>query len=83
MIQLVIYIADNCDTCQRVVDSATRLSYNLPYVKLLVKNIKEYRSNASIVPAVFVNQNLFCYGDFDNHKLLEMISEQNCEEILK
>jgi glutaredoxin len=77
MSYLVIYIVDNCETCNRVVDSAKALSNNYPNVQLKIRNIKESKSKLSIVPAVFINNNLFCYGDFDNNKLIEVITKQS------
>jgi hypothetical protein len=76
MSYLVIYIVDNCETCNRVVDSAKSLSNNYPNVQLKIRNIKESKSKLSIVPAVFINNNLFCYGDFDKNKLIEVITKQ-------
>lgn len=76
MIYLVIYTAENCSTCQRVVKSAKELISNSPNVELTIKNIKDTNKKLTIVPAVFINQNLFCYGDIDKQKLTELIRKQ-------
>ena len=76
MIYLVIYTAANCPTCQRVVESAKQLTTNAPNVELTIKNVKDCDRKITIVPAVFINQNLFCYGDFDRQKLSELIKKQ-------
>ena len=76
MIYLVIYTAENCPTCQRVVESAKELANGVPNVELTIKNIKDCDRKITIVPAVFINQNLFCYGDFDKQKLSELIRKQ-------
>lgn len=76
MIYLVIYTAENCPICQRVVKSAKELISNSLNVELTIKNIKDTNKKLTIVPAVFINQNLFCYGDIDKQKLTELIRKQ-------
>lgn len=76
MICLVIYTSENCPTCQRVVESAEELTCNNPNVNLIIKNIKDSDRNISVVPAIFINQNLICYGDFDKQKLSSLIRKQ-------
>ena len=43
MIYLVIYTAENCPTCQRVVDSAKEIVNRAPNVELSIKNIKDQK----------------------------------------
>ncbi len=74
---IVIYVADNCTTCDRVISSAKTISSTYPNVELKIKNYKETKKNLTIVPAIFLNQNLFCYGDFDKQKLIQVISRPN------
>lgn len=75
MIYLIVYIVNDCETCNRVVTSARKAIVNLPKVELKVKNINELNKNLAIVPAVFINNHLYCYGDFDSKKLLETLNQ--------
>ena len=76
MIYLVIYTADNCPSCIRVISSVKKITKNFPNVDLKIKNIREADRKITIVPAVYVNQDLFCYGDIDNEKLISLIQKQ-------
>ena len=40
-------------------------------------NVKDSEKNISIVPAVFINEELYCYGDFDDQKLLTKLNSSN------
>jgi len=75
MIYLIVYIVNDCETCNRVVSSAKKVTASLPNVELQIKNISELNKSLAIVPAVFINNNLFCYGDFDNKKLIETLDK--------
>ena len=76
MTYLVIYISDNCQSCRRVVDVAEQFALTNNNISLEVKNIEECERNVSIVPAVFIDDNLYCYGDFDSYKLNKFIKKK-------
>ena len=76
MVYLVVYVADECEACKRVILLAETITSNYPNVNLDIKNINLTNKKLTIVPAVFVNENLFCYGEFDKSKLSEVISNQ-------
>lgn len=79
---LIIYVADNCKACTKAVTSAKAIIDNLPNVTLKIKNIREAKRGVTIVPAVFFNQTLFCYGELDEVKLIKLILENTEQELL-
>jgi len=79
---LIIYVADNCKTCSRVITAAKSAVYNYPNLTLKIKNIKDVKRRITIVPAVYLNNSLFCYGEFDKAKLIEHILEETKQETI-
>ena len=77
MTYLEIYISENCETCNRVVLFAEQFSKIYSNINLKIININQSEKSLSIVPAIFINQKLFCYGEFDKNKILEEISRKN------
>ena len=73
MIYIVIYTAENCSTCERVVSSVKSITQEFSNTELKIKNISEHKGKTLIVPAVFVNNRLFCYGELTKEKLLKQI----------
>jgi predicted thioredoxin/glutaredoxin len=68
---ITLFITDNCLSCQRVENQIKELLRNRKEINLLVENIKKVNSNGIIiVPAVFVNDKLYSYGDLDEEKFL-------------
>jgi predicted thioredoxin/glutaredoxin len=66
---ITLFITDNCLSCQRVENQIKELLRNRKEINLLVENIKKVNSNGIIiVPAVFVNDKLYSYGDLDEEK---------------
>ena len=78
MIYIVVYITENCTACARVVASAQNIVDKFSTTKLKVKNISELNTKCQIAPAVFINDRLFCYGEFDKRKLIEQITILYC-----
>ena len=73
MIYLIIYVSDNCSACTRVVSSAKKIADELNNVNVQIKKITELNGQIIISPAIFVNNELFCYGDIDPQKLRNKI----------
>jgi hypothetical protein len=46
---------------------------NYSNIHLQVLNINESKKPISIVPAIYVDNELFCYGEIDNNKLKKII----------
>lgn len=73
MVNLIVYVTNNCDACKRAISSAHSIQSKFDNVHLEIKNIANVKSKVAIVPAIFINQNLFCYGEFDVTKLINAI----------
>lgn len=71
---MIIYVSDNCSTCTRVVSLAKKIANEHNNVNVQVKNITDLNGKITISPAIFVNNELFCYGDFDLQKLKDKIN---------
>ncbi len=71
---ITLFITDNCLSCQRVENQIKKLLKNRKEINLLVEDIKKVNSNGIIfAPAVFVNDELYSYGDLDEEKFLERL----------
>ena len=71
---ITLFITDNCLSCQRVENQIKKLLRDRKEINLLIENIKKVNSNGIIiVPAVFVNDKLYSYGDLDEEKFLERL----------
>ncbi len=73
MIYLIIYASDNCSMCAKVVASAQEVTKNLNFVNIQVKQLAELNGEILISPAVFLNNELFCYGEIDKQNLLKKL----------
>jgi len=72
---ITLFITDNCLSCQRVENQIRELLRNRKEIILLVEDIKKVSSNGIIIaPAVFVNDELYSYGDLDEEKFLERLN---------
>ena len=71
---ITLFITDNCLSCQRVENQIRKLLRNRKEVNFLIEDIKKVNSNGIIiVPAVFVNDELYSYGDLDEENFLERL----------
>jgi predicted thioredoxin/glutaredoxin len=73
MIYLIIYVSDNCSASKKVVAAAKEVTNNLNFVNVRVKNLAELNGKIIISPAVFLNNELFCYGEIDQQNLLKRL----------
>ena len=71
---ITLFITDNCPSCQRVENQIKELLRNRKEINFLVEDIKQVNSNGVIiVPALFVDDVLYSYGDFGEEKFLERL----------
>ena len=71
---ITLFITDNCLSCQRVENQLKKLLRDRKEINLLIEDIKKVNSNGIIIaPAVFVNDELYSYGDLDEEKFLERL----------
>ncbi|MGB5847444.1 MAG: thioredoxin family protein [Ignavibacteriaceae bacterium] len=71
---ITLFITDNCLSCQRVENQIKELLRNRKEINLLVEDIKKVSSKGIIIaPALFINDELYSYGDLDEEKFLERL----------
>lgn len=70
---IIIYIDENCNTCKRIIKTTENLVEEFNSVNLVVKNIKDNPLKATIVPAIYLDDTLLFYGDYDTEKLKKYI----------
>jgi glutaredoxin len=74
---LTLIVKNNCDACVRVESAIKNLAKSIKAISLSVINIKDIEKPITpIVPALFVNQELYSYGDINEGKLLEYLKEE-------
>ena len=71
---ITLFITDNCLSCQRVENQIKELLRNRKEINLLVEDIKKVSSKGIIIaPALFIDDELYSYGDLDEEKFLERL----------
>ncbi|WP_337865548.1 hypothetical protein [Ignavibacterium sp.] len=74
---ITLIVKDNCQACLRVELVLKSLAERKKEIILTVVNIKDLSNpKAVICPALFVNQELYSYGDINEEKLLIFINQQ-------
>ena len=74
---LTLIVKNNCDACTRVERVIKNLVKRKKEILLSVINIKDVEKPITpIVPALFVNQELYSYGDINEEKLLVHLKEE-------
>jgi len=72
--KITLFITGNCLSCQRVENQLIELLNNRKEISLLVENIKKVNSNGIIIaPALFIDDELYSYGDLDEEKFIERL----------
>ena len=73
---LTLIVKNNCDACTRVERVIENLAKRKKEILLSVINIKDIEKPITpIVPALFVNQELYSYGDINEEKLLVYLNK--------
>jgi hypothetical protein len=71
---LTLFVTSNCTCCREVESQLEKLLKNRDDVHLLIEDIREVSSAGMIiVPALFIGEELFSYGDLNEEKLLARI----------
>ncbi len=71
---LTLFVTENCKACERVTKQISELIRNKKGISFIVEDINSYNSkNIVIVPALFVNDELYSYGDVNKGRLLKLI----------
>lgn len=73
---LTLFVTDNCKACERVKRQVSELVRNKEGISFIVENINSYNSkHVVVVPALFVNDELYSYGDINRKKFLKIIND--------
>ena len=75
MININVYVANNCPACKRAVAILQSFSYYNSGVEVIVINIENSKTTITIVPAVYLNDELYCFGEIDKSKLKQKINK--------
>jgi len=71
---ITLFITDQCLSCQRVKNQLKELLRNRKEINFLVEDIKQVNSNGVIiVPALFIDDELYSYGDLEEDKFIERL----------
>ena len=74
--KITLLISENCPACERALSALSKLTLNGRKLSFGITNIADSTVNViPIVPALFVNDILFSYGDVNTEKLTEYISD--------
>jgi hypothetical protein len=73
---LTLVVKDNCTACFRVEKALKNLAKGRNEILLSVINIKDLTvSKTHICPALYVNHELYSYGDFNKDKLITYLTK--------
>lgn len=71
---LTLIVSDHCSACNRAMKVLERIKLSNPHITTQVIYADSYEGKkVSITPALFIDQNLYCYGDIDESKLLKRL----------
>jgi len=74
---ITLFVTKKCSACDRVRALLEKITTELEDIKLYIEDIRTVRSKGIvIVPALFIGDELYAYGDIDEGKLLERIHTQ-------
>ena len=78
---ITLFVTNRCSACDRVRAALEKIITERKDVKLYVEDIRNIRSKGIvIVPALFIGDELYAYGDIDEEKLLnrlQVVSSSN------
>lgn len=71
---LHLFIAKHCCTCSRVRDDLEKLTENNKNIHVIISDIAKVQNpRVAIVPALFVDDELYAYGEFDLNKFKNLL----------
>lgn len=72
---LTLFVADDCPACARAEKKIREVVSEKDDIKFVVKDLKEDKPQiVFIVPALFINEKLFLYGEVDKERLSNKIN---------
>lgn len=83
MIDLVLYTAPNCASCKLVSHELKKRFLMNEHVNFILQDItKENPQKVKIVPAFYVGNILYAYGEFDYDKFEDRIRDGYIEKLV-
>ena len=84
---LTLIIKDSCSACLRVEKAIKNLAILRKEILLTIINIKDLtHPKTQICPALYINQELYTYGDINEKELLAYLIQQYkmgaCEKVI-
>lgn len=77
---LTLFIADECQACARVQKQVTDITKKSNNLSLQIENIKDCpNNNILIVPALYIEDELYAYGDINEKRFLKRIKSKETE----
>ncbi len=71
---ITLFVTKKCESCDRAKELLGKITKEKKGLKLYVENIKTTSSKGIvIVPELFIEDELFAYGDIDEDNFLERI----------
>jgi Thioredoxin domain len=77
---LTLFITDKCPACTRVQKQVTDITKKSNNLNLQIENIKDCpNNNILIVPALYIEDELYAYGDINENRLMKRIKAKETE----
>ena len=71
---ITLFVTKKCNSCDRVRALLEKISTERKSIRLYIEDIKTASSKGIvIVPALFIEDELYAYGDIDEEKFLERL----------
>jgi glutaredoxin len=71
---ITLFVTNNCSTCKRVKSQVEWLLGNRNDINITIKDLQKTRPEGIvIVPALFIDDELYSYGEIDEEKFLEYL----------
>jgi glutaredoxin len=71
---ITLFVTENCATCRRVENQLYNLLKNHENILLIIEDIRITRSSGiAIVPALFIGEELYSYGDLNEERFLDTL----------
>lgn len=71
---ITLFVTKKCNSCDRAISMLEKVATGRKNIRLYVEDIKEAHSKGIVIaPAIFIEDELYAYGDIDEDKFLERL----------
>ena len=71
---ITLFVTKNCSACKRVKSQVEWLLENRKDINITIEDLQETRPEGIvIVPALFIDHELYSYGEIDEEKFMERV----------